>query len=221
MATTTSVNGQTVVHETSGGILNTAPDVCKTQVGPSVVPIPYSNTAVSKDTSKGSTSVFVDGNPLMLKDAVFSKSTGDEPGTIKGVGSGTTGGEAKFTNYSFDVMVEGRNVCRRLDLMTSNKGNTPPSPLMQPNVAGAAGIESKYLLPIAFVFKHPDVSTERVRQPLLTTPHTASGPETFKCEEGRYVGVLHRCTQEGEYKIEFDPFDLEEKPLSNGKDEIV
>lgn len=220
MATTTSANGQTVVHASSDGILNTAPDVCKTKVGPSVVPIPYSNTAVSKDTSKGSTSVLVDGNPVMLKDSVFSKSIGDEPGSKKGVGSGTIGDVAKFTNYSFDVMVEGRNVCRRLDPMTSNKGNTPPAALMQPNVV-AKGLEGKHLLPIAFVFKHPDVSTEQVRQPLLTTLHTASGPEIFKHKDGRYFGVLHHCTQEGEYKIEFDPFDLEEKPLSDGKDEIL
>lgn len=212
MATTTCVNGQTVVHETSGGILNTAPDVCKTQVGPSVVPIPYSNTAVSKDTSKGSTSVFVDGNPLMLKDAVFSKSAGDEPGTIKGVGSGTTGGEAKFTNYSFDVMVEGRNVCRRLDLMTSNKGNTPPSPLMQPNVAGAAGMESKYLLPIAFVYAHPDVITEKITQPIFQTPHTLNGPETHRQESSDYGGALHLCEQpDGEYKLTFDEFNMEEE----------
>lgn len=220
MATTTSANGQTVVHATSDGTLNTSPDVCLTPTGSSIVPIPYSNTAISKDTANGSTSVFVDGNPFMLKDSVFSKSTGDEPGVATGVGSGTVGNVAKFTNYSFDVMVEGRNVCRRLDPMTSNNGNTPQAALMQPNVE-AKGLEGKHLLPIAFVFKHPDISTERVRQPLLITPHTASGPETFKHEEGRYVGVLHHCTQEGEYKIEFDPFDLEEKPLSDGKDEIL
>ena len=220
MATTTSVNGQTVVHATSGGTLNTSPDVCLTPMGNSVVPIPYSNTAESKDTSNGSTNVFVDGNPIMLKDSVFSKSTGDEPGIALGVGSGTTGSVAKFTNYSFDVKVEGRNVCRRLDPMTSNNGNTPPAALMQPNVE-AEVLEGKYLLPIAFVFKHPDSSTDRVRQPLFTTSHTVSGPETFRHESDGYVGALHICTKEGEYSINFDPFDLEEKPLSDEKDEIT
>ncbi len=39
MATKIRANGQTVVHETSDGILNTSPDVCLTPVGNSVVPI--------------------------------------------------------------------------------------------------------------------------------------------------------------------------------------
>ena len=212
MATTTSVNGQTVVHATSDGILNTSPDVCLTPTGSSIVPIPYSNTAISKDTANGSTSVIVDGNPFMLKDSVFSKSTGDEPGVATGVGSGTVGNIAKFTNYSFDVMVEGRNVCRRLDPMTSNKGNTPPSPLMQPNVEGTAGVESKYLLPIAFVYAHPDVITEKITQPIFQTPHTLSGPETHRQESSDYGGALHLCEQpDGEYKLTFDEFNMEEE----------
>ena len=175
------------------------------------MPIPYSNTAVSKDTSKGSTSVLVDGNPLMLKDSVFSKSIGDEPGSIKGVGSGTIGDVAKFTNYSFDVMVEGRNVCRRLDPMTSNKGNTPPAALMQPNVE-AKGVEGKYLLPIAFVYAHPDVITEKTSQPIFQTLHTVNGPETHRQEDSDYAGALHLCEQpDGEYTLTFDEFNKEEE----------
>lgn len=207
MATKIRANGQTVVHETSDGILNTAPDVCLTPMGSSVVPIPYSNTAVSKDTLNGSTTVFADGKPLMLKDSVFYKSSGDEPGVATGVGSGTVGSVAKFTNYSFDVKVEGRNVCRRLDPMTSNKGNTPPAALMQPNVV-AEGLEGKHLLPIVFVYKHPDVVTDCVRLPHSTTPHTSNGQETFRHEESN--GTLHCCTQESEYTLTFDKFNREE-----------
>lgn len=210
MATTIRANGQTVVHKTSDGILNTAPDVCRTPMGSTVVPIPYNNTAVSKDTANGSTTVFAEGNSFMLKDSVFYRSTGDEPGTATGVASGTVGNVAKFTNYSFDVKVEGRNVCRRLDPMNSNKGNTPPAALMQPNVEGE-GLESKYLLPIAFVYKDPDVVTDCVRLPHSTTPHTANGPETFRHEESN--GTIHRCTEEGEYTVTFDKFNREEAPF--------
>jgi hypothetical protein len=211
MATKIRANGQTVVHKTSDGILITAPDVCKTPMGSSVVPIPYCNTSVSKDTLNGSTTVFADGKPFMLKDSVFFKSTGDEPGVARGVGSGTVGSVAKFTNYSFDVKVEGRNVCRRLDPMTSNKGNTPPAALMQPNVE-AEGLEGKYLLPIAFVYKHPDVVTERVTQPIFQTPHTVSGPETHRQENPDYAGALHLCDQpDGKYQLTFDEFNREEE----------
>lgn len=210
MATTTSVNGQTAVHESSDGVLNTSPDVCMTPMGSSIVPVPYSNTAFSQDTAKGSKTVTVDGNSIMLKDSVFSRSIGDEPGTAKGVGSGTTGGVAKFVNYSFDVMVEGRNVCRRLDPMTSNKGNTPPAPLMQPNVT-AEGLTGKYLLPITFVYKDPDEITGKIHQPVFETLNTVQGPETFRQESSDYTGVLHPCEQpDGEYAVIFDDFNLEE-----------
>jgi len=215
MATKIRANGQTVVHETSDGILNTAPDVCLTPMGSSVVPIPYSNTAVSKDTLNGSTTVFADGKPFMLKDAVFSRSTGDEPGVATGVSSGTVGNVAKFTNYSFDVKVEGRNVCRRLDPMTSNRGNTPPAALMQSNVE-AEGLEGKHMLPIVFLYKHPDVVTDCVRLPHSTTPHTSSGQETFRHEESN--GTLHRCTQEGEYTVTFDKFNREEAPFGKAEE---
>lgn len=210
MATTTIVNGQTVVHETSDGVLNTGPDVCLTPVGSAIVPIPYNNVAFAKDTSNGSKTVTVDGNPIMLKDSVFSKSTGDEPGVAKGVGSGTTGSVAKFVNYSFDVMVEGRNVCRRMDLMNSNKGNTPPSPLTQPNVT-AEGLIGKHLLAITFVYKEPDLITGKIQQPVFETLNTFKGPETFRQPDSDYTGALHPCEQpDGEYAVIFDEFNLEE-----------
>lgn len=51
MATTTSVNGQTVVHKDSGGVVVTT-DICKTPVGSTVIPIPYTNVARSEDTGE-------------------------------------------------------------------------------------------------------------------------------------------------------------------------
>lgn len=217
MATTTCVNGQTVVHKTSEGTVTTCPDVCRTPAGNTVVPIPYTNVARSTDTANGSKSVLVDGNPVMLKDSVFSKSTGDEPGTAKGTASGTTGGVATFHNYSFDVKVEGRNVCRRLDPMTSNNGNTPPSPLMQPNVtalevAELDGAETKHLLPIAFVNLHPDLATGRITQPVFQTLHEVSGFDKHRHERAGYVGALHLCDQsDGEYDVVFDEFNTEDE----------
>ena len=162
MSATVIVNGQTVVHKDSGGVLTTGPDVCLTPVGSAVVPIPYTNVARSADTSQGSASVNMDGNSIMLKGSVFSKSSGDEPGRCGGVSSGVTGGRAKFVNYSNDVFVDGKPVCRRLDPMVSNlsgAGNTPPAPLLQAN-AEAEGAEAEgYTLSITFVFKDPDILT--------------------------------------------------------------
>lgn len=217
MATNTIVNGQTVVHKDSGGVVTTSPDVCKTPMGSSVVPIPYTNVAKSVDTSNGSKTVSVDGNPIMLKGSVFSVSTGDEPGTVGGTSSGVTKGKAKFVNYSFDVLVEGKPTCRRLDPMVSNlsaSGNTPPAPLQQGNV-GAEGIKAKkHVLSVAFVFKHPTVATGRVEQPRIKLPYTISGSETFKYKGGHdYVGVLLDVNAAGEYSFKFDQFDLANRPI--------
>ena len=134
MAATMNVNHRTVVHKDSGGIATNFPDVCKTQCGPPVIPIPYPNIALSSHTAQGSKSVSVDGHPMMLKGSHFSTSTGDEAGALGGVASGCTKGKAEFINYSFDVKVEGKNVPRLGDMMLQNKGsafNTPPMPEVQ------------------------------------------------------------------------------------------
>ena len=137
MAATINVNSRTVVHKSSNGIVTVFPDVCKTPTPGGPVPIPYPNIAMSKDTAKGSKSVKMDRNPIMLKGSNFSTSTGDEPGTLKGIVSSQTKGKAEFVNYSFDVKVEGKNVPRLGDMMVQNKGgapNTAPIPEMQPPI---------------------------------------------------------------------------------------
>ncbi len=137
MAATINVNTRTVVHKSSDGIVTVFPDVCKTPTPGGPVPIPYPNIAKSSDTAKGSKSVKMDGNPIMLKGSNFSTSTGDEPGSLKGIVSSKIKGKAEFVNYSFDVKVEGKNVARLGDMMVQNKGgapNTAPIPEVQPPI---------------------------------------------------------------------------------------
>lgn len=124
------INGRTAVHADSGGVLNTI-DVCLTQIGNAVVPIPYPNTAQSKDADNTASSVFINGQPACTKDSTFSKSRGDEPGNKKGVKSGTKGGEASFIMGSSNVFIEGVAAARAMDMMVSNSQNTPPMPLIQ------------------------------------------------------------------------------------------
>ncbi|WP_414639138.1 DUF4150 domain-containing protein [Archangium sp.] len=126
MGATVTVNKRTVVHAQSGGkAIASAPDVCKTPSPGGPAPIPYPNIAQSTDTAKGSRSVLMDGESIMLKDSEFSTSTGDEAGTAGGgLVSSKTKGKAKFVAYSFDVKVEGKNVPRLGDAM-SNNGNSP------------------------------------------------------------------------------------------------
>lgn len=123
MSQTTFANGRGIAHKGSGGQSTVFPDTCLTPVGNAVVPIPYPNTGQSKDTIEGPTSVTVDGQMPMVKGAKYSKSSGDEAGTRKGVASGTHKDVCEFMNYSFDVKFEGRNTCRLGDPLFHNKKN--------------------------------------------------------------------------------------------------
>ncbi len=123
MAQTTFANARGIAHKGSGGLSTVFPDVCKTPIGNSVVPIPYPNIGKSSDTVKGAKTVKVDGQMPMVKGAKYSTSTGDEAGSAKGVASGTTKGECEYMMYSFDIKFEGKNVCRMGDPLFHNKKN--------------------------------------------------------------------------------------------------
>jgi len=66
MSQTTFVNGRGIVHKGSGGVSVVFPDVCKTPIGPAVVPIPYPNVGKASDTSNGPKSVIIDGQMPMV-----------------------------------------------------------------------------------------------------------------------------------------------------------
>lgn len=123
MAQTTFANSRGIAHKGSGGMSTVFPDVCKTQCGNAVVPIPYPNTGKDSDTAKGTKTVKTDGKMTMVKKAIYSKSSGDESGSIGGVVSGTNKSECEFMMYSFDVKFEGKNVCRLGDPLFHNKKN--------------------------------------------------------------------------------------------------
>ena len=220
MAATVTANHQTVVHRNSGGTVVTSTDVCKTQTGIAVVPIPYVNTARSSDTTQGSTTVTMDANPVMLSDSVFSTSSGDEPGTIGGVSSGVNKGKAKFVTTSSDVIVEGKPVGRRMDLMVSNlsaSGNTPPAAVQQPNTGASPVDNDGYVLAAALEFKHPNVVTgdKEPDPPRLSLPYTLSGPDTIQYnEEHIYPGVYRKMTQTGIYSFKIDDFKSEKRQVT-------
>lgn len=112
-------------HKGSGDkSLSGAPDMCKTPIGSSTPPIPYMVTSQAATLKKGSSSVLISGQPTALAGSNHSQCSGDQPGTAKGLISGSTGDKTEFTSYSFDVKVEGEGVVRHLDATTMNKANT-------------------------------------------------------------------------------------------------
>ena len=111
-------------HKGSGGMSLVFPDVCKTPAPPlGPIPIPYPNIGKSSDTSQGTTKVEADGQMVMVKGAKYMMSAGDEPGSAGGIISGVFKQECEYLMYSFNVMLEGKNVCRMGDPLWHNKKN--------------------------------------------------------------------------------------------------
>jgi hypothetical protein len=130
-------NNEVSCKAAAGKSICSTPDVCmtppQTPATPPGVPIPYPNTGMASDCSDGSSSVKISGQEVMLKNkSYFKKSSGDEAGSapMKGVVTSCNAGKIFFTAWSMDVLVEGENVVRNLDLTTHNHssepGNTPP-----------------------------------------------------------------------------------------------
>jgi hypothetical protein len=139
MANNVFANGNAVSCKAGNGkVIASFPDVCLSPPSPPAgpVPVPYPVTSFSSDTKGGSKKVKVGGKEVMLKDSsYFKKCTGDEAATKSlgmGVVSHNIGGKVYFAAWSMDVKIEGENVCRHLDITTSNhmspNGNTPPVP---------------------------------------------------------------------------------------------
>ncbi len=125
MARTVFANIRNLSHKGSGDkCLSSAPDVCKTPMGSSTPPIPYSVMSKAADASGYSQSVRIDGNPTALANSSHSKCSGDEPGSSNGLCSGTVSDITEFTTYSPDVIIEGNGAVRHMDMSTMNNGNT-------------------------------------------------------------------------------------------------
>lgn len=123
MPSTVFANAMGFSHKQSGGMSSVFPDVCKTPTPAGPVPIPYPNIGQSADTTNGSKTVTIQGNETMLKGSTYKMSAGDEAGSAGGVVSGKIKGACEFMLYSFDVKVEGKNVCRMGDMLTHNDKN--------------------------------------------------------------------------------------------------
>ncbi|RQW86579.1 MAG: DUF4150 domain-containing protein [Geobacter sp.] len=120
---TVFANSQGISSTDSGAIVISGPDVCLTPMGSSLVPVPYTNIARSATLKGGTKSVKVNGCMGAIDGCCYSTSIGDQPGSGRGVLSGTVGDKAEFINSSFDVKIEGKGVCRNSDPMTQNNKN--------------------------------------------------------------------------------------------------
>ncbi|MGH8137957.1 MAG: PAAR-like domain-containing protein [Steroidobacteraceae bacterium] len=143
-------NQEVACKAANGKAIAATPDPCwtppLTPATPTGVLIPYPNTAMASDTTDGSTNTQISGQEIMLKSkSSFKKSTGDEAGSapLKGAVTMNNTGSAHFNSGSMDVMIEGDNTVRNLDLTTHNHqqfpGNSPTWPYVDEASMGAEG----------------------------------------------------------------------------------
>ncbi|MEW8626035.1 MAG: PAAR-like domain-containing protein [Candidatus Thiodiazotropha sp.] len=140
MANDVYANGRELsCKKADGKSICSFPDVCftppQTPATPPGVPIPYPNTGMAKDTTKGSKKVKISGKEIILKNkSHFKQSYGDEAGCApkKGVITSKNRGKVYFNAWSMDVKFEGKNVVRHFDLTTHNHGSVPGNTVTWP-----------------------------------------------------------------------------------------
>jgi hypothetical protein len=121
----------------------TTPDVCKTPVGITVVPIPYPIISNLSDSMSTSSNVNFGGDPAYIHDrSKISKVTGDEPGTAGGVKSGTNRSIVETISGSSSVNVNRKPVVRHGDPCKMNNGNTMGKVIYQGTGKSASGISA-------------------------------------------------------------------------------
>lgn len=97
-----------------------APDVCKTQVGNAVVPIPYMIISKLDWSDKTSADVELTGMKAFNMDARTNKVTGDEPGSLGGVKSGVNKGWCRPQSNKTSVFVNGAELLQNNNLYEMN-----------------------------------------------------------------------------------------------------
>lgn len=107
-----------------GIIVCVTPDVCKTPVGSSMVPIPYSITAKQGDDANTVATVRMTKKRAHNMGSLVTKCTGDAPGTGTGIKSGTVGSVCHPKTHSSSVRIRGEWAIRDADMWEMNNRNT-------------------------------------------------------------------------------------------------
>jgi hypothetical protein len=123
-------------QDASWTVVSTTPDVCKTPIGPSVVPIPYPVTADMVSSVLTVPTVLANDCPVLVLNQSFIPTTkGDKAGVAKGIKSGTVEDICEPLESSTTVHVGGKPVLRHNDAFWMNARNTTGIILGQPPAA--------------------------------------------------------------------------------------
>ena len=118
-----------IANKQKNGASLAFPDVCKVPAPPApFVPVPFPNVSVASDNlSKASKRV-----KILQKEATSVKSSsGDEPGTLKGIVSSMTKMSTLFAQHSVKVKAEGKKASLLGDAKMANKAYTTAAKLQK------------------------------------------------------------------------------------------
>jgi len=115
-------------HKTADAIVvSLSPDVCKTKVGSSTVPVPYPISATFADAQSTSPNVNMQGTSAFHTDSYLPAVTGNEAGKKGGVKSGVNKGIVNTSGKSSNVRINGKWAIRNIDKVEMN-ASAPQAP---------------------------------------------------------------------------------------------
>ncbi len=102
-------------------VVSMVPDVCRTPMGSSIVPVPYPVTAQLRSAVGIAKTVRVNAKALVVYEMSFTpKTIGDAPGRALGIKSGTVQGKCHPHEHSKTIRAEGKHIVRHNDLFWMN-----------------------------------------------------------------------------------------------------
>lgn len=108
-----------------GQVMTSGPtDICKTQTGPIVVPLPYPNIGMTPCANPVTKKIFIEGQPALNKKSKIKPTNGDQAGANGGAVSNKIMEAAEFTNSSKKVSFENTYAVYMGNMTKQNKGNT-------------------------------------------------------------------------------------------------
>lgn len=99
---------------------SSGPDVCKTPMGSSMVPVPYITTAFFNNTVRNSTNVRFNGKEAVTTHSRVKSTVGTEPGVGKGVSDSGHLGPARVPKGSSSLHINGHEAARHGDKVNLN-----------------------------------------------------------------------------------------------------
>lgn len=133
------------IATTAGGICFAFPDICKTPIGTSTVPVPYPNIGQLSEAENVSENVRVAGHEVIHEESYIKDTTGDEPGSKGGIKSAVKNGGVRFTSFSSSVRVNGKAIVRMTDSTAQNVNNVEEDDWIENAIGVVLGGEATVL----------------------------------------------------------------------------